>query len=201
MIGYLSGRVASVREQALILDVQGVGYLVHAGQGLLAKLAEGDMLELHVETIIREDAFMLYGFVSPDIQNLFNILHGVQGVGPKLALGILDHLPPRALREAVAQGAAGTFKPVPGVGPKLAARLVTELKDKILPVDGDDLVGGDVVASGQGFAFQKDLISALGNLGFQDSRVKTKIRELFQSMPDASFEEVLRVALRELGHG
>lgn len=201
MIAYLSGRVAAVREQALILDVQGVGYLVHAGQGLLAKITQGDILELHVETIIREDAFMLYGFVSPDIQSLFNILHGVQGVGPKLALAILDHLPPNALHEAVAQGAAGTFKPVPGVGPKLAARLVTELKDKIMPIDGGHGAEDNMAMPISGFAFQQDLISALGNLGFQDGRVRTKIRELHQSMPDATFEEVLRVALRELGHG
>ena len=131
MIGKLRGVVDSVDEESLILDVNGVGYLVSASaQTLRALPAAGQAAELLVETHVREDAIRLYGFLTPAERDWFRLLQNVQGVGAKVALGILGVLSADALSVAIARQDKSMMARAPGVGPKLAARLVLELKDK-----------------------------------------------------------------------
>ncbi len=131
MIGKLRGVVDSVDQDDLILDVNGVGYLVAASARTLRGLPpRGEAAELLIETHVREDAIKLYGFLTAAERDWFRLLQSVQGVGAKVALGILGTLTADALSTAVARQDKATMARAPGVGPKLAARLVLELKDK-----------------------------------------------------------------------
>ena len=144
MIGKLKGVVDSVDEESLILDVNGVGYLVSASARTLRALpAVGDAAELLIETHVREDAIRLYGFLTATEREWFRVLQSVQGVGAKVALGILGALSGDALGLAIAKQDKATMARAPGVGPKLAARLVLELKDKAPALGAADFAGAD----------------------------------------------------------
>src|SRR5215204_3627994 len=131
MIGKLKGTVDSYGEDFVILDVHGVGYVVHCSSRTLQNLpSAGEAAQLSIETHVREDMIRLYGFGSEAEREWFRRLQTVQGVGARVALGILSVLDPAALATAIATGDKGAISRGPGVGPKLAARIVTELKDK-----------------------------------------------------------------------
>ncbi len=131
MIGKLRGIVDSFDADELILDVNGVGYLVSASARTLRALPpRGETAELLIETHVREDAIRLYGFLTAAERDWFRLLQSVQGVGAKVALGILGALTADALSAAIARQDKAMMARAPGVGPKLAARLVLELKDK-----------------------------------------------------------------------
>ncbi len=131
MIALLRGAVAGRSADSLILDVGGVGYLVHVPTNLLLDAAMGAPLTLHVSTIVREDAFLLYGFADAATRDGFDVLRGVNKVGPKLALNLLATLPLPALARAIAQKDAVALARAPGVGKRTAERLCLELADKL----------------------------------------------------------------------
>ena len=131
MIGKLKGVVDEVGEEELILDVGGVGYLVAASARTLRALpAVGQAAALFIETHVREDAIRLYGFLTASERDWFRLLQSVQGVGAKVALGVLGTLTGDAISAAIAHQDKAAMALAPGVGPKLAARIVHELKDK-----------------------------------------------------------------------
>jgi holliday junction DNA helicase RuvA len=131
MIGKLRGTLDSVGDDHLILDVHGVGYVVHGTARMLQNLpAAGEAFVLAIETQVREDSIRLYGFINEAERDWFRLLQSVQGVGAKLALAILGSLRPDELGAAIARQDKTTLSRTPGVGPRLAVRLVTELKDK-----------------------------------------------------------------------
>ena len=131
MIAQLTGRVDQLSDGACVIDVGGVGYLVQASSRTLAALPQPPALaKLLVETHVREDAIILYGFADTAERDWFRLLTTVQGVGGKVALGILSALSPRDLIGAIAAGDKASLTRAPGVGPRLAVRLLTELRDK-----------------------------------------------------------------------
>lgn len=133
MIGKLTGRVDSISGQQLIIDVQGVGYVVNvSGRTLRQVGAIGDMASVLVETHVREDAINLFGFADALERDWFRLLTTVQGVGAKVALAILSALTPDQLSQAIAAQDKAAITRADGVGPKLGLRLVTELKDKVI---------------------------------------------------------------------
>jgi holliday junction DNA helicase RuvA len=139
VIGKLKGRLDSLDEDGIILDVGGVGYLVAASARTMRGLpGVGEAVSLHIETQVREDAIRLFGFLTEAERDWFRLLQSVQGVGAKVALGILGALPGDALTQAIARQDKAMMARAPGVGPKLAARLVLELKDKA-PAGGGGL--------------------------------------------------------------
>ncbi len=145
MIGKLSGVVDSLDEDGIILDVNGVGYLVAASARTLRTLPPvGQPAALLIETQVREDAIRLYGFLTAGERDWFRLLQSVQGVGAKVALGILGALTADALSAAIARQDKAMMARAPGVGPKLAARLVLELKDKAPALGGVDFGGAGV---------------------------------------------------------
>jgi len=133
VIGRLRGVIVERGlEGGIVLDVAGVGYELAVPLGTLGRLpAPPEPVTLHVHTHVREDAFSLYGFATPEDRAAFRTLLGVSSVGPKLALAVLSHLDAPALAEAIASGDAGRFKGIPGIGKKIADRLVLELRDKL----------------------------------------------------------------------
>ncbi|MBQ2810599.1 MAG: Holliday junction branch migration protein RuvA, partial [Alphaproteobacteria bacterium] len=144
MIAKLRGLVDSIFEDSCIVDVGGVGYLVFASAKTLARLNTGSETSLLIETVVREDSISLFGFYDAWEKEWFGTLTKVQGVGAKVCLSILSVLTPSQLAQAVAAQDKNSFLRASGVGPKLAARLVTELKDKIVTVPVGEVLLSDI---------------------------------------------------------
>jgi holliday junction DNA helicase RuvA len=169
MIGKLKGIVDGVDEEGLVIDVNGVGYVVAASARTLRALPPiGQATTLHIETQVREDAIRLFGFLTTGERDWFRLLQSVQGVGAKVALGILGALSGEALSAAIAHQDKAMMARAPGVGPKLAARLVLELKDKA-PAFGVADLGGAIAGAEPGSKLPKtaeDAVLALVSLGY-----------------------------------
>ena len=133
VIARLRGRVAGRAGGGLVVDVNGVGYLVHAAPSV-QRLGGGE-ITIEIHTIVREDALQLYGFASSEERELFELLLGVSGVGPKVALAIVSGSTPAELRRAIARDDVKRFQAIPGVGLKTAQRVVLDLKEKLSVVD------------------------------------------------------------------
>lgn len=202
MIGKLKGVVDSVSEDHLILDVHGVGYLVHCSARTLQRLpAPGEAATLAIETHVREDMIRLYGFRSEAEREWFRLLQSVQGVGAKVALGILTVLEPSEVAQAVATGDKTAVARAPGVGPKLAARIVAELKDKApasTPVDPALARVAETAGAGEPSAVA-DAVSALVNLGYPQMQAAAAIAAAVKSAgEEATAQTLIRLGLREL---
>jgi Holliday junction DNA helicase RuvA len=202
MIGKLKGVVDSVDEESLILDVGGVGYLVSASARTLRALpAVGEAAELLIETHVREDAIRLYGFLTATEREWFRVLQSVQGVGAKVALGILGALSADALSLAIAKQDRATMARAPGVGPKLAARLVLELKDKAPAFGAADFAGAD--ASGERAPklpqAAQDAILALVGLGYAHPQAAAAVARISATLGrEAQTAALVRAGLKEL---
>ncbi|MEO6866630.1 MAG: Holliday junction branch migration protein RuvA [Gaiellales bacterium] len=132
MIARLTGRCIHADSESLIIDVGGVGYLVRATTGVIqAAQRSPEQVTVHIHTNVREDAIQLYGFESFTEQRLFEKLTQLQGVGPKVAIGVLSSITPQDIQRATLTEDVALLQTVPGVGPKVARRIVTELKDKL----------------------------------------------------------------------
>ena len=202
MIGKLKGVVDTVDDEALILDVNGVGYLVSASARTLRALpAIGEPAELLIETHVREDAIRLYGFLTPGERDWFRLLQSVQGVGAKVALGILGALSGDALSAAVARQDKAMMARAPGVGPKLAARLVLELKDKAPALTAADFAHADACfeRAPKLAKAAEDAILALVGLGYgQPQAAAAMARISAQLGPAAETAALIRAGLKEL---
>jgi holliday junction DNA helicase RuvA len=145
VIARLRGRVSGRDGGALIVDVNGVGYLVHATP-TVQRLGDAEV-EIEIHTVVREDALQLFGFASADERELFELLLGVSGVGPKVALAIVSGSTPADLRRAIARDDVKRFQAIPGIGLKTAQRVVLELKEKLPAFDiGVPETGGELTA-------------------------------------------------------
>jgi len=198
MIGKLKGTIDSVEDEALILDVGGVGYLVCASARTLRAIpGVGEEAELLIETHVREDAIRLYGFLTAGERDWFRLLQSVQGVGAKVALGILGALSTEALSAAVARQDKVMMARAPGVGPKLAARLVLELKDKA-PVDFVHSESGPERAPKLAKAAE-DAVLALVGLGYARPQAAAAVAKISAQLgPATETAALIRAGLKEL---
>lgn len=203
MIAKLKGQVDSVDTDSAVIDVGGVGYLVSASARTLRDLAVGGPATMLVETIVREDAIALYGFIETAERDWFRILTTVQGVGARVALSILSTLSPNEIARAIAAQDRATLSRPAGVGPKLAARLATELKDKaasfgIVPVAAAPANANSPAAAGGG-SVNEDAVSALVNLGYKRVEAFGAVARVTQRLgAEATLDAVIRAGLQEL---
>jgi len=207
MIGKLRGKVDAVGESHLILDVNGVGYEVQASARTLRNLKAGDEATLTIDTHVREDAIRLYGFQSEVERSWFRTLQSVQGVGAKVALGVLGVLAPGDLANAIALGNWASVEQAPGVGKKLAQRIVAELKDKApaLTVSGLHAPAGSAsggtgatAATPQSTA-AAEAISALINLGYNPAQASQAVAIAAKDLgAEADTAKLIRRGLKEL---
>ena len=198
MIALVRGTLAYKSIDHVIIDVGGVGYRLFIPLSTFYALPDTGEASLYTHTHVREDALLLYGFLTLEEKDLFVTLIGISGVGPKLAVNILSHIPVADLKNAIAAGDLKRLSGLPGIGKKTAERLVLELKDKVGPVNANltetgvsSLVGkssGDLI---------NDVISALINLGYKENQAR-KVLESMELVPDVSMEDALKGALKVL---
>jgi Holliday junction DNA helicase RuvA len=203
MIGKLKGVLDSYGEDFVVVDVQGVGYLVHCSARTLQALpAPGEAVTLAIETHVREDQIRLFGFTSDVEREWFRLLQTVQGVGTRVALSILSTLKPADLASAIAMRDKGMVARAPGVGPKVAERVVTELKDKAPAYASVDpavvrLAGSiEEKRAPQPIA---DAVSALVNLGYGQPQAAAAIAAAAREAGEAAdTARLIRLGLKEL---
>lgn len=193
MIARLSGTLVEITGDSVVVDVAGVGYLVHlSGKTLGAIGSVGGEVLILTELQVREDAWTLFGFGSPQERESFRALTSIQGVGGRLALAILSALSPDELARAVAHGDKAMIGRANGVGPKLAARIANELQGKL----GVSSLGGSATVPRGGAA--ADALSALANLGFKPAEASAAVSAAEDELgPDASLDALVRLALRK----
>lgn len=202
MFAKLTGTIDEIAEDHLILDCNGVGYLVFASSRTLDGLKSGERLSLRIETHVGEDHIRLYGFHAAEEQRWFKLLQSVQGVGARVALAILSVLPPERLAAAIAAQDKASVAQSNGVGPKLAQRIVTELKDKAgalsVAMVTSALGSAPVKATGQ----LADAMSALINLGYQPGVAHRAVSVAITNLGEgASLGAVIKTALQEAANG
>lgn len=197
MIAHLKGILSASAADHAVIDVGGVGYLVGASSRTLQALGPvGGQVTIHTEMLVAEDFIRLVGFASADERDWFRLLTGVQGVGARVALGILSTLAPEELRTAIVRGDKASIARANGVGPKLAQRIGMELKDKVGGIALGS--GGMAVPAAGGDGVEGDAVSALLNLGFKPAEAASAVSKAAEELgPDTGLDALVRLALRK----
>ncbi len=194
MIAQLRGRLADKRPNQLLVDVHGVGYLVHIP--LSTFYAVGDLhaeVTLLIYTHVREDALALYGFLTAREKHIFELLLSASGVGPVLALKILSGMSVDELVPAIRAGDLAQLTRIPGVGKKTAERMVVELRDKLAAIEPLE-----VVRAASRTGLEADVVSALLNLGYDRRAAEKAVEDVQRNGSAGSFEALLRATLQQL---
>lgn len=211
MFAKLTGKIDTLFQDSMILDVNGVGYHVFASGKTLGMIGNsGDPVSLLIETHVREDHIHLYGFSSVAERDWFRLLTSVQGVGAKSGLAILSVCAPDRLVVAIASNDSHALRQAEGVGPKLAMRIVTELKDKVSalnlgPIQADPIkkkaTKGEAAIPVSNFSLDQDAVSALVNLGYARSEAFSAVMQARQKSNDdtpPTIDGLIKSALKEL---
>ncbi|MCH3958942.1 MAG: Holliday junction branch migration protein RuvA [Selenomonas sp.] len=196
MIGFLRGKVAALKADYCLLDVNGVGYRVFIPNNTRSKLRLKEEAMLHTYMNVYQDGISLYGFYTEDEYDIFQLLIGVSGVGPKVALGILSSITVEGLCKAIQNKQATVLTKLPGIGKKSAERLILELKDKVAFAAGDedeiltlemtDDVGEDMIS---------EAMAALTALGYSQSEIAPVLKKASKCK---TTEEIIKLALKQL---
>ncbi len=215
MIGKLTGRIDYRATDHVLIDVQGVGYLVYCSERTMATLpGVGQGVALFTDLVVREDLMQLFGFTTLAEKEWHRLLTSVQGVGAKASLAILGTLGPDGVGRAIALGDWNAVKAAKGVGPKIAQRVVLDLKDKApgvmamggtvaqasgdAPATADVAVVEPVVQAAPTASAQSDALSALGNLGYGPSDAAAAVAQAAGEAPEADTPALIRAALKLL---
>ena len=194
MIGFIKGNVDYLANDHCIVDNNGIGYRIFMPFGQLSLLKVGQEVKAFTYLAVRDDALLLYGFLTRDYYNLFLQLISVSGVGPKVALGMLSAAKPDEFYLAIQSRDLKFLTKLPGIGKKTAERLLLELKDKIGSTDGDDLDFVDSTGTLTGTVVD-DAMAALVTLGYTNSEIIPVIKQI-QDRDTMKSEEIIRQALK-----
>lgn len=204
MIGFLSGRLADISENTVIIDVGGVGFEVLVPAGTVFSLSAGGIgtdVKLFTYTHVREDALLLYGFLSKEELLLYKKLITVNGIGPKVGLGLLSGMRVDELRFAIASGDVKSISRVPGIGKKTAERLILDLRDSIASagagVEEYNISGISPADMGKDTE-ASDAVEALAALGYSKMDASSAVQRARKDMPSGDTEKLLKGALKYL---
>ena len=200
MISFIRGKIVDSSETSLILENGGIGYEIFmTGASMEKALREKEEIKIHTYFHIREDAMQLYGFLTKDDLQIFRLLLGVNGIGPKAALGILAALSADELRFAVLSDDVKTISRAPGIGKKTAQKLILELKDKLKLEDAFEEKLSHVEADAEVSSFDgsKEAVEALVALGYSSTEALRAVRKVTDVSPD-DVEGILKAALKNL---
>jgi len=188
MIAKIQGEIAFFRNNYVVVDVAGVGYKVFVTEFAMGKIAGKKEIELYTHTYVREDTLSLYGFLTLDELEMFELLISISGIGPKAAIGILSIAEPKTIRTAIISDDSSILTRVSGVGKKTAQRVILELKNRIAELPGED----------QGIArADSEAIEALTSLGYSVSQAREALKAVPENVKDVSNR--VRAALKSLG--
>ena len=190
MIGFLTGKIISFKPTQIILDVNGVGYLVNISITTFEKISENETVSLFIHTNVKEDSITLFGFFTQSEKEMFELLISISGIGPKVSLGILSGISVDDLKDAIANGNVSRLIAIPGIGRKTAERVVLELRNKVDAIKAD---GSIKITSAK-----DEAISALATLGYQRQLAEKVVRDLLSENANYSLEELIRKALAGL---
>jgi Holliday junction DNA helicase RuvA len=190
MIGYLRGKIISKKPTKLLVDVNGVGYLINISISTFEKIADKEEVSLYTYLSVRESALDLYGFYTLAEKEMFELLISVSGIGPKSAQSILSGIQIEDLKEALRTGNISRLISIPGIGRKTAERLMVELRDKADSVSdsSEDFKAG---AS----TIRYDAITALVNLGYNQKIAERAVRSITDRNPNISIEDLIKETL------
>ncbi|AFH48027.1 Holliday junction resolvasome DNA-binding subunit [Ignavibacterium album JCM 16511] len=191
MIGYLKGKIISAKPTKIILDVNGVGYLVNISISTFEKISDSQEISLFIHTHVREDALSLYGFYTEAEKEMFELLISISGIGPKVALSILSGISVDELQNAIQTENVSRLVSVPGVGRKTAERVVLELKSKVGFIE-------TTVQKGIDYTVKQEAVLALTTLGYNQKVAEKIVRDLLNENPTLSLEDLIRKSLSEL---
>ena len=195
MIAQLTGTLVEKEADRVVLDIHGVGYEVAIPFSTYYELGEsGETVTLQIHTHVKEDALSLYGFSAVKEKRLFTRLIQVSGIGPKLGISILSGLPVDELIQAVLGSDVVRLNGIPGVGKKTAERIILEMRDKVVGLVSDEY---EVVAGGVSGSLQRDVVSALVNLGYSRPVAEKAVTQVLNEDPTDQFETLLRKTLRK----
>ena len=191
MIEYISGQIVDLMPTSVILECNGIGYFLNISLTTYSALSSKNSSKLYVYEAIREDAYILYGFLDRRERELFLLLISVSGVGPNTARMILSSLTPPELEQVIASGNVNMLKGVKGIGAKTAQRIIVDLKDKIKR-------GGDTlnISTPSNSEVQEEALAALVMLGFSQIQSQKAIQKLLKEAPLMTVEEVIKAALK-----
>jgi Holliday junction DNA helicase RuvA len=195
MIAQLAGALAHKSPEHIVVDVQGVGYQVFVSLNSFYRLPEpGNRVDLLIHTHVREDALQLYGFIDRQERDLFQLMIGISGIGPRLGLNILSGMRADELQQALEAGDLARLVAIPGVGKKTAERLVLELRDKVKLLKGAREAGDGRRATG----VEAEAVSALVNLGYRRNEADRAVKAACAAGA-TDLESVIRSALKRVG--
>jgi len=190
VIGYLTGKIISVKPTQVLIDVSGVGYIVSISINTFEKISGKETASLHIYTNVKEDSISLFGFFREAEKDMFEILISVSGVGPKSALGLLSGISVENLKHAIIEENVSRLVAVPGIGRKTAERLILELKSKV-----GEIEEGEVTAHPSN---KQEAISALTTLGYNIKFAENAVIKILSAEPDCGLEDLIKKALSEL---
>lgn len=190
MIGYLTGKIISSKPTQIILDVNGVGYLVNISISTFEKISEKESVSLFIHTSVKEDSITLFGFYTQSEKEMFELLISISGIGPKVSLGILSGIAVDDLKDAISNGNVSRLIAIPGIGRKTAERVVLELRNKVDSIKSDGSI--------KEISVKDEAVSALATLGYQRQIAEKVVRDLLSENPNYSLEELIRKALAGL---
>ena len=193
MIAYLTGKIISKKPTKIILDVNGVGYLVNISITTFEKIAEKEgVVSFFIYTSVKEDAIDLYGFSTESEKEMFELLISVNGIGPKLSQSILSGIQIDDLRTAIKTANLSRIIATPGIGRKTGERLIIELRDKV-----DSIAESFDKSFGGSFTVKNDAVAALTNLGYNQKNAEKIFRDILNGEPNISIEDLIKKALGE----
>jgi len=191
MIGYLTGKIISKKPTQILLDVNGVGYLINISITTFEKLpADAEMVSLFTYLAVKEDSLDLYGFFTIAEKDMFKMLISISGIGPKLGQSILSGIEIEDLKEAIKTGNVARIISIPGIGRKTAERLIVELRDKV-----ESLGAGVEFALTGAPSVRNDAVAALASLGYNQKNSEKIVRDIITSSPNIAIEDLIKEAL------
>ena len=197
MIAQVRGRLIQKGPGSVVIEASGLGYQIFVSLTTFYDLPELEQsVILHTHTHVREDALKLFGFSTPLEKELFQILIGVTGIGPKLALNILSGIRPEELLQSLDQRDMNRLQAVPGIGRKMAERMVVDLQEKARKIESKWALPPQEKLALEGVA--EDVISALLNLGYKKGQAEKAVEMVFREDPDLNLEKALKAGLKIL---
>lgn len=197
MYEYIVGKLTNVTPTFLVVETAGIGYRAHISLNTFTAFQTKKEGKVYIHQVVKEDSNELFGFAEQAERSLFVLLLSVSGVGAATALMMLSAMGIRDIKEAIASGDAQLLQSIKGIGAKTAQRIIIDLKDKVLKLEGDSIIGsaGAVVPQTQQ---KEEALAALQMLGFKKNSVEKVLVKILKEKPDASVEELIKISLKQL---